>query len=62
MSVPSSPIENALRYNAWKIEFSWIEVNLFFTGRRTANNVLLVVNLRQDSFEKTRFESDLYRR
>jgi len=52
---------NALRYNAWKIEFSWIEGNLF-TGRRTANNVPLVVNLRQDPFEKTPFESDMYRR
>jgi len=52
---------NAIRYNAWKIEFSWIEGNLF-TGRRTANNVPLVVNLRQDPFEKTPFESDMYRR
>jgi arylsulfatase len=52
---------NALRYNAWKIEFSWIEGNLF-TGRRTSANVPLVVNLREDPFEKTPFESDLYRR
>jgi arylsulfatase A-like enzyme len=52
---------NALRYGAWKIEFSWIEGNLF-TGKRTSNNVPLVVNLREDPFERTPFESDLYRR
>jgi arylsulfatase A-like enzyme len=52
---------NAIRYNAWKIEFSWIEGNLF-TGKRTSSNVPLVVNLRQDPFERMPFESDLYRR
>src|SRR5450432_4015141 len=52
---------NALRYNQWKIEFSWIEGNLF-TGKRTSANVPLVVNLREDPFEKTPWESDLYRR
>jgi len=52
---------NALRYNAWKIEFSWIEGNLF-TGKRTSANVPLVVNLKEDPFERTPFESDLYRR
>ncbi|PIF34502.1 arylsulfatase [Flavobacterium sp. 9] len=52
---------NALRYGNWKIEFSWIEGNLF-TGKRTSMNVPLVVNLRQDPFEKAPFESDLYRR
>jgi len=41
---------DALRYNAWKIQFSWIEGNLF-TSRRTSMNVPLVVNLRQDRFE-----------
>jgi arylsulfatase len=52
---------NALRYGPWKIEFSWIEGNLF-TGKRTSANVPLVVNLRQDPFERTPFESDMYRR
>jgi len=52
---------NAIRYNAWKVEFSWIEGNLF-TGKRTSSNVPLVVNLREDPFEKTPFESDMYRR
>lgn len=33
-----------------------------FSGRRTSANVPLVVNLRQDPFERTPFESDLYRR
>jgi arylsulfatase len=41
--------------------FSWIEGNLF-TGKRTSMNVPLVVNLRQDPFERTPFESDMYRR
>jgi arylsulfatase len=53
---------NALRYDQWKIHFSVIEGNLF-TGKRTsAGNVPLVVNLRMDPFEKTPYESDLYRR
>jgi len=52
---------NAIRYNAWKIEFSWIEGNLF-TGKRTSMNVPLVVNLRMDPFERMPFESDMYRR
>jgi arylsulfatase len=52
---------NALRYNAWKINFSWIEGNLF-TGKRTSANLPLIVNLREDPFEKTPFESDMYRR
>jgi arylsulfatase A-like enzyme len=52
---------NALRYGPWKIEFSWIEGNLF-TGKRTSNNVPLVVNLREDPFERAPWESDMYRR
>src|SRR5450432_4349882 len=52
---------NALRYDAWKLHFAWIEGNLF-TGRRTSANVPLVVNLRQDPFERTPFEADSYRR
>jgi arylsulfatase A-like enzyme len=52
---------NALRYNNWKIEFSWIEGNLF-TGKRTSMNVPLVVNLREDPFERAPFESEMYRR
>jgi arylsulfatase A-like enzyme len=52
---------NALRYNDWKITFSWIEGHLF-SGKRTSANVPLVVNLRQDPFERTPFESDSYRR
>jgi arylsulfatase A-like enzyme len=52
---------NALRYNDWKIHFAWIEGHLF-SGKRTSANVPLVVNLRQDPFERTPFESDMYRR
>jgi arylsulfatase A-like enzyme len=52
---------NALRYNQWKIHFAWIEGHLF-TGTRTTANVPLVVNLREDPFERTPFESDSYRR
>jgi arylsulfatase len=52
---------NALRYDDWKIHFAWIEGNLF-TGKRTSANVPLVVNLRQDPFERTQFESEFYRR
>ena len=52
---------NALRYNDWKISFAWIEGHLF-SGKRTSANVPLVVNLRQDPFERTPFESDSYRR
>ncbi len=52
---------NALRYDRWKIHFSWIEGNLF-TGKRTTANVPLVVDLRADPFERAPFESDLYRR
>lgn len=52
---------NAIRYNAWKISFAWIEGHLF-SGKRTSANVPLVVNLRQDPFERTPFESDSYRR
>lgn len=52
---------NAFRYNDWKVHFAWIEGHLF-SGRRTSANVPLVVNLRQDPFERTPFESDLYRR
>jgi arylsulfatase len=52
---------NALRYDDWKIHFAWIEGHLF-SGKRTSANVPLVVNLRQDPFERTPFESDSYRR
>jgi hypothetical protein len=33
-----------------------------FTGKRTSANVPLAVNLRQDPFGRTPFESDSYRR
>jgi hypothetical protein len=52
---------NALRYEQWKIHFAWIEGHLF-SGKRTSANVPLVINLRQDPFERTPFESDFYRR
>ena len=52
---------NALRYKDWKIHFAWIEGHLF-SGKRTSANVPLVVNLRQDPFERAPFESDFYRR
>ena len=52
---------NALRYNDWKISFAWIEGHLF-SGKRTSANIPLVVNLREDPFERAPFESDSYRR
>jgi arylsulfatase A-like enzyme len=52
---------NALRYNDWKIEFSWIKGNLF-TGQNQSMNVPIVVNLRQDPFERTPDESMMYAR
>jgi arylsulfatase A-like enzyme len=52
---------NAMRYDDWKIHFKWIEGNLFTGSIRTAN-VPLVVNLRQDPFERYPFESEFYRR
>jgi len=52
---------NALRYNDWKIEFSWIKGNLF-TGRSETMNVPIVVNLRQDPFEKFPDQSLMYAR
>jgi arylsulfatase A-like enzyme len=52
---------NALRYDDWKINFNWIEGNLFTGSVKTAN-VPIVVNLRQDPFERYPFESDMYRR
>jgi arylsulfatase len=52
---------NALRYDIWKISFKWIEGNLC-TGTIKTANVPIVVNLRQDPFERYPFESDMYRR
>jgi hypothetical protein len=52
---------NALRYSDRKIHFAWIEGHLF-SGKRTSANVPLVVNLRRDSYKRTPFESDVYRR
>lgn len=52
---------NALRYNDWKISFSWIEGDLF-TGKRVTQNVPIVTNLRQDPFERYFFELGEYRR
>jgi arylsulfatase A-like enzyme len=52
---------NAMRYDDWKIHFKWIEGNLFTGSIRTAN-VPIVVNLRQDPFERYPFESEFYRR
>lgn len=48
-----------MRYGPWKINFSWIEGNLF-TGKRTSANIPLVVNLREDPFEKTPFRLDVF--
>jgi arylsulfatase A-like enzyme len=52
---------NALRYNDWKIEFAWIQGNLF-TGERKTQNVPIVVNLREDPFERFPDESAMYTR
>jgi arylsulfatase A-like enzyme len=52
---------NALRYNAWKVSFAWIEGNLF-TGRRVTQNVPIVTNLREDPFERFFTESGVYER
>jgi arylsulfatase len=52
---------NAMRYNDWKIEFSWVKGNLF-TGQIQTQNVPIVVNLRQDPFERFPDESMMYAR
>lgn len=52
---------NAMRYDDWKINFKWIEGNLFTGSIKTAN-VPIIVNLRQDPFERYPFESEFYRR
>jgi arylsulfatase A-like enzyme len=52
---------NAMRYNDWKIEFSWVKGNLF-TGQVQTQNVPIVVNLRQDPFERFPDESMMYAR
>jgi arylsulfatase A-like enzyme len=52
---------NAMRYNDWKIEFSWVKGNLF-TGRVQTQNVPIVVNLREDPFERFPDESMMYAR
>jgi arylsulfatase len=52
---------NAMRYDDWKINFNWIEGNLFTGSIKTAN-VPIIVNLRQDPFERYPFESEFYRR
>jgi arylsulfatase A-like enzyme len=52
---------NAMRYNDWKIEFSWVKGNLF-TGQVQTQNVPIVVNLRQDPFERFPDESLMYAR
>lgn len=46
---------------SWEANFNCIEGNLFTGSVRTAN-VPIVVNLRQDPFERYPFESDMYRR
>jgi arylsulfatase len=52
---------NAMRYNDWKIEFSWVKGNLF-TGHMQTQNVPIVVNLWQDPFERFPDESMMYAR
>ncbi len=52
---------NAMRYDDWKISFAWIEGNLF-TGKRVAQNVPIVTNLRQDPFERYYGNSGAYER
>ena len=53
---------NALRYNDWKIEFAWVKGNLFGTGHDQSMNVPIVVNLREDPFERFPDESMMYTR
>jgi arylsulfatase A-like enzyme len=51
----------AVRYNDWKLSFKTIKGNLF-TGTEESTNVPIVVNLREDPFEKFPTESLLYAR
>jgi arylsulfatase len=50
---------NAIRFGDWKIHFQMMEGN-FFNGRRVTPNMPLVVNLRQDPFERFPSESMMY--
>jgi arylsulfatase len=50
---------NAVRYDDWKIHFQIMEGN-FFNGKRTTPNMPLVINLRQDPFERFPSESMMY--
>jgi hypothetical protein len=51
----------AVRYNDWKLSFKTIKGNLF-TGTEESTNVPIVVNLREDPFEKFPTEWLLYAR
>jgi arylsulfatase len=50
---------NAVRYDDWKIHFQIMEGN-FFNGHLTTPNMPLVINLRQDPFERFPSESMMY--
>ena len=50
---------NALRYDDWKITFQLLEGNIF-NGKRISPNMPLVVNLREDPFERYPSESMMY--
>jgi arylsulfatase A-like enzyme len=50
---------NAVRYDDWKIHFQIMEGN-FFNGQLKTPNMPLVINLRQDPFERFPSESMMY--
>lgn len=52
---------NALRIDDWKISFKIIQGNIAF-GTMVQPNMPIVVNLRQDPFERFTFESGMYGR
>jgi len=50
---------NAVRVDDWKIHFNVMEGNVI-SGTRKSPNMLVVVNLRQDPFERFPSESQMY--
>ena len=50
---------NALRFDDWKVSFQYMDGN-FYNGKRVMPNMPVVVNLRQDPFERFQSESMMY--
>jgi arylsulfatase len=50
---------NAVRYADWKVNFAGIKGNIAM-GTREVTNWPIIVNLREDPYEKMPFESDMY--